>query len=264
VPEIRAAIGDTNRHLIVVFAETYDDGPADHLWPGVIARGAYYSADGGLAIFSAHILRDEFCALTVEAQRRLFIDNTPIAGRKAWGHGMNSPRSEFVEDGIGAVAHELGHAVGLPHDLRRDDVDIMGNGFRNLRWNVSGTDPKGRVVAFSSENARLLMSSRYLADDLLLEDNQPPKVEMTISRSRSTSLNVALNCTDDSGLRAAVLFDVNQDTIVAGRALDGTQVRFQENISGAKTMAGEIEIRAIVTDNGGNHARSTKKLRVAE
>ena len=62
-PEIRRA-GDPQRQVLLVFAETYDEGPAEHLWPGVIARGAYHTATGGLAIFSGHLLRDEFCAVT--------------------------------------------------------------------------------------------------------------------------------------------------------------------------------------------------------
>jgi hypothetical protein len=44
------------KHLIVLFAETFDDGPAKFEWSGGIARGARYSTDGGLGIFSAWVL----------------------------------------------------------------------------------------------------------------------------------------------------------------------------------------------------------------
>src|SRR4029453_3922314 len=43
-PEIRAKVANPQRQVTVVFAETYDEGPAEHLWPGVIARGAYFNA----------------------------------------------------------------------------------------------------------------------------------------------------------------------------------------------------------------------------
>ena len=56
----------------------------------------------------------------------------------------NSPRYEFVEDAFGAVLHELGHSLGLPHDYR-NRRDIMGSGFRELRWNL---DPRWAVVGF--------------------------------------------------------------------------------------------------------------------
>ncbi len=54
--------------LRLVLCETYDPGPSDRLWNGTFALGAYHSARGGLAMFSAHILRDEFCATTIRSQ----------------------------------------------------------------------------------------------------------------------------------------------------------------------------------------------------
>jgi hypothetical protein len=83
LPEIRFKVGNPQHSVNVVFAETFDEGPADHLWPGVIARGAYYGADGGLAVFSTHLIQDQFCAATVAEQQRRFFDETPVRGRKA-------------------------------------------------------------------------------------------------------------------------------------------------------------------------------------
>ena len=59
---------DSHKDLLALL-RAHDDGPAEHLWPGALARGAYHTADGGLAVFSAHLLRDELCAVTPEAQR---------------------------------------------------------------------------------------------------------------------------------------------------------------------------------------------------
>jgi hypothetical protein len=253
-PEIRQRVGDPQRQVIVVFAETYDEGASDVLWPGVLARGGYNNANGGLAVFSSHLLRDEFAAPTIEEQRRLFFDRTPIPGRKAWGHAINSPRCEFIEDGIGAVAHELGHALGLPHDRRDDTREIMGNGFRNLRWNFEPNSP--RRVGFSDENAALLMSSRYLAPDLDLRDNQPPRIEaMQVARGAG-GWTVSIKASDNLGLRAVVFIDREAGSIVGGRRLSGKMQTFQENLPAIKATSG-LRLQAVLTDDGGNQTRSS-------
>jgi putative peptidase family protein len=253
LPEIRSKAGDSQRQVVVVFTETYDDGPAEHLWPGVIARGAYFTADGGLAVFSAHLLRDEFCAVTLEAQRRLLFDQTPVRGRKAWGHRIDSPRCEFVEDGIGAVAHELGHALGLPHDRREDTRDIMGNGFRNLRWNFG--EPSGKRIGFSEENAWLLMSSRYLATDLRMTDNQPPQVERVQIAKDQAGWTATVRASDNTGLRAVVFIDRSAGSVVTGRKLSGTAQEFRQRLPGTDARSRGVRLQVIVTDDGGNQTR---------
>ncbi|HEX3314657.1 MAG TPA: hypothetical protein VHR72_07175, partial [Gemmataceae bacterium] len=142
-PEIPSSIGAPNRNVLFVFSETYDPGPAATEWPGAFALGAHFSADGGLGVIASWMLRPEFCATTVEEEMRMLYDTTPIKGRTSVGtHRMDSPRSQFIQDGFGAVAHELGHALGLPHDFRKDNLYIMGNGFRNLRYNfLAEPDP---------------------------------------------------------------------------------------------------------------------------
>jgi hypothetical protein len=259
LPEIPPSVGVPSKNVIVVFAETYDSGPAPFEWPGGVALGSRFSTEGGFGLFSAWILRPEFCATTVARQKRLLFDATPIRGRTAVGHGRpNSPRFEFIEDGFGAVAHELGHALGLPHDHRRDDIYIMGNGFRNLRWNFTGR-PDPRRAWFSDDNARILYSSRYLAGDLILTDGLPPTAELRWAgplRAGATAIRVSVTASDNQGLRAILFFAPAQDSVVGGRALKGKTQTFEQALAVRPLKPGPYRLEALVTDAGGNLTRA--------
>ena len=260
LPVVRENLGDKDRQVVVVFAETYDNGPAEQLWHGALARGAYYTADGGAALYSAHLLKDEFCGLTLDEQRRKLFDATPVPGRKALGQPVNTARGKFVEHGLGAAAHELGHAFGLPHDRRRDDQFIMGNGFRNLRRNFSPSS--ARRVGFSNENASLLMSSRYLNAELDDTDQLPPRVELKLEVDKPRSLFATVTASDKGELRTAVFSDMVAGTIISGQKLKGSQQTFRTRIPQAKLVDGAVEIRVIVTDSGGNQTRVQQLLKV--
>lgn len=260
VPVAREQLGERDKQVVVIFAETFDDGPAEYSWSGSIALGAYYTADGGTAVFSSYLLRDEFCGLTLDEQRRKFFDATPVPGRRAWGQPMNSARGKFAENGIGAVAHELGHAFGLPHDHRQDDQFIMGNGFRNLRRNFSPSNP--RRVGFSTENASLLMSSRYLNSELDVSDKEPPKVELKLVVEKPRSLFAEVAASDNIALRSVVFSDGVAGSIVDGQKLSGSSKKFRQRINQAKLKDGSVEIRVIVTDEGGNQTRVRRSLKV--
>lgn len=262
--DIPPEFGSARRHMLVVFAETYDPGPAPIEWDGSIGRGGHVTTDGGLGIMSAWILRDELCAPTFEEQKKLILDQTPLTGRTALGtRRPNSPRFEFIEDGFGAVAHELGHALGLPHDHRLPN-DMMGNGFRSLQANYLPQPAKNRQVAFSRENARLLGVSRYLFPAVDRTDNTYPKAEVTVERKEGTTptLAVSVAATDDRGLRAVVFFDPQNDCVIGGAELKDVQQSIDVTLPLKSDKPGEFKLITLLADGGGNIASTVTKLTI--
>ncbi|HEV7281460.1 MAG TPA: hypothetical protein VGN57_14765 [Pirellulaceae bacterium] len=264
--EIPPTIGDQRRQLVVSFLETYDSGDAPFEWPGGLALGGQRGVDGGMASFSAWILRDEFCATSREEQLKLLTDATPIEGRKAHGHPrMNSPRFEFIEDGFGAVIHEVGHALGLPHDQRRDDRYIMGNGFRNLRVNLNESLPLERRVRFSDENARLLKQSRHLNPDWDREDRTAPKVELSLSPGEDGKVAAKVVISDDRELASMLFFDTVRGSVVDGQELQGAEATIEKTLDlRADETSGERSVEAFVIDKSGRITRVTERLKKAE
>lgn len=264
LPEVEAALGKAAENLYVIFVETYDDGPAKFEFPGGLALGARFSASGGAGMFSAWVLRDEFCAATIEGQLAYLADETPIADRTAL-HRMkpDSPRFEFIEDGFGAVAHELGHAFGLTHDRRADDLDIMGNGFRHLRNNYLGTP--GPRAGFLMESARMLRWSRFIAPDVDLSDNQPPAARITHPaklKAGATTILLGGELTDDKGLAAVLFFAPKLDWVVGGFDLEGPRVALSEVLVVPPLEKGPFDLVVLVVDRGGNIAQARLKMEV--
>lgn len=268
IPEIEAAYGPMSENFYFVLSETYAFGPFDYEWPGNFALGGYRSAIGGAGTFSSWILRDEFCATTIEGQMKLLADRTSIEGRRALGSRQpNSPRFEFIEDGFGAVVHELAHAFGCPHDVRQVNSDIMAQGFRRFSVNYLGKLANEPPMCFSPENARFLAQSRFLCDDVDATDNEAPKFTISfpnrIAKDAKT-FSVNVKATDNKQLAALILFTSQGDTIRGGKALSGTEQEFDYEVQVSDLKAGELDLYGHLIDHGGNIAVTAGRMQVEE
>ena len=263
--EVPQTIFEPTTQMGVIFTEVYESEPAPAEWNGGIARGGARSDDGGTGFFSAWLLQDEFCPTTVAGLRRVFADTTPVKGRTAMGHGgKDSPRFEFVEDGVGAVIHELGHALGLPHDW--DPRSIMGSGFRDLRANVLPNAGLPKVY-FIPESARMLMSHRALNPALDRTDVTPPtcKAEVLGKAVRGmTTIGLKVTVTDDKALRAMLVYVENagSDYVAGGQELSGTEQTFTLDLKLHDFKRGPMMVNVTVSDQGGN--RTTTRIPVGQ
>ena len=139
----------------------------------------------------------------------------------------------------------------------------MANGFRKIQVNFNPRTPISERIGFSVDNARILTSSRYIADDLELDDYEPPIVDATISKTRRQGrLLVTLNLKDNTGLRAALIFRMDGSArVLKGMPLRGRSMTERELIEGGINDSTR-EFRVLVTDNGGN--TTTKRIPLKE
>lgn len=108
----------------------------------------------------------------------------------------------------------------------------------------------------------MLMSSRYLANDLNLDDFEPPRVELELTR-RGRTLSASVRAEDDVGLRAVPFYDRTKDpaSVAGGKQLQGKSQQIVQQLSAELLGPGlQPKVEVFVSDNGGNVTRVTKTL----
>jgi hypothetical protein len=104
------------------------------------------------------------------------LDTTLLASKAAGGYyGRPCSIGEFNSHYIGGVAHELGHAFGLPHDCQREQdrgrgLSLMGGGNHTYGRELRG---EGAGTFLSSASAMLLAFSRPFAGELTGASRNP-------------------------------------------------------------------------------------------
>ena len=156
------------------------------------------------------------------------------------------------------MVHEVGHALGLPHDARRSDLYFMGDGFRNFQRLYARDITEEHKPTFSVENGRILGRSRFLTGNVELFDFRRPSAEMKIEgplSTESTSVTVNLKLRDNAGLSSLLVFAFNQDGVIGGSELKGTGTSLKLTLPLRKPTSGLFRLEAYVTDVGGNLTR---------
>jgi hypothetical protein len=74
--------------------------------------------------------------------------------------------------------------------------------------------------------------------------------------------NITVKAADEMELRAFVLIDENAGSVIGGRKLAGKSQDFRQRLPSSVLKSGEVRLRAIVTDDGGNQIRTLEHARV--
>ncbi len=252
-----------NEFMTLVFAETYEESASPRLWPGHIALASANPPNGGIGVFSAWILRDEFATSDPLLLRRRFFDDSQHSSRHSLDRRQGgNARSDFLEDGVGGALHELSHLFGLTHHGGSESTHIMAQGFRNLRWNVGIHSNPTLQARYSDENAAMLMASRYLNVEVDRSDARKPEVKL-ILESSGGQVKAKVRATDDKNLNLVALVVVTESRgrqLIAMSKVNGVTHELQSDIP--RSVFGDtIEaVQVIAVDSGGNHGKVTRTL----
>jgi len=190
-------------------------------------------------------------------------DNIPMVQDVTFAWFLGTTVGSVASSFQGGIAHELGHAFGLPHCFVNDNNfagDLMGNGHRGFRGNF-GNFP-GEWVRMHISQSDMLVKSRYFIPDSTLTDTYAPtqSAVITVEEKSPTGKRIHVKVTaNDSGSglwRSIALIDPPWSTIdsapfnasgVADYYIDSAEV---PQSGGLTAQSYNFEVFAI--DNQGN------------
>jgi hypothetical protein len=133
--------------------------------------------------------------------------------------------SSVISSTAGAILHEIGHGLGLPHDWRNDlnfQGNLMFNGLRGFRSFVLPSEYPADETRLSYASALTLNSSRYFHSQTDYTEDDGPIISSLTAKQATVNgqLLIELAATDQSGLAAAML--IRGGNRIAEMELSGT------------------------------------------
>jgi hypothetical protein len=281
IRELTAAF-PPDRSVILVITETQAIARDGRFLPGNACLGAQWGGSGG---------RGGVALVTGDAL--WFLDYIRLADERPYD-GLTIPNLNYVpmrqhvtfawyalntvgsvaSSKQGAVAHELGHAFGLPHcfvDDRNYAGQLMGNGFRGFRGNFGRFE--GERVSIFRPQAEMLATTRYFNPGEPLTDPNPPEQDVTVTLQNATCddrhIRVQITATDDdSGLWRSIAYIRPADSTVASSPFDengyADYIITSADVPRGGLAAGSHTLRITSMDNQGNRTRTVIWVPVPE
>ncbi len=190
----------------------------------------------------------------------------PLAQDVSFPWFSRTTLSSIASSARGAMAHELGHALGLAHDFRNDrnfNGNLMGNGLRGWRGSVLPGLFPGDDAQLTYAAALALDTSRYFNWETSFSDNTRPALDIATTGavdSVSGHLRIEFQADDASGVRAALLRKGGQT--IGELALQGDSVTASFLTPHFEPGESE-EFTIVVYDAAGNLRKEKTTIEVA-
>ena len=265
------------REVWIVIPEIQVQQPDGSLLGGVaLGAGFGNNAAAGVGMFGAHLLSQDLTAWLCDNQEYdgivvPGIGPYPLVQDVSFAGFEHTTFSSITSSALGALAHELTHGFGLPHDGRNDDNfhgNLLGNGLRGIRGTLYPDLFWGDDTALGYGEALALRTNQFFAAPIVT-DNPTPTLAVLTSGAVSPSqgrIAVAFQASDADGLSCALLVrdgelvgELDLEGLASGSFLISTPYYLQGNTNAFTVVAldmrgGRTEATTSLLPGGGARA----------
>jgi hypothetical protein len=247
----------------VVITECHVMGQDGSISGGTALGGGFGSGDGGgvamigsnaLALFS----ESNFTSNQAYAgQLNTDLGPLPLVKDKSFAWFEGTTFSSVTSSYLGALAHELGHAFGLPHDFRNDENfygNMMGNGLRGIRGNFYPHAYEQNYTRLSYADA-LIVNRSHFFNQALNQSISPVEISSLQLQGGMMKIDYKIsNANPLSSIHLQLNGDFVEERVLNGRTVVGSFLTpyLSENATN--------NYQVLVYDQQGNRTSQSKPI----